>query len=129
MNYYPIRDNQIPILDAAKLISSELVQQHLKGAKVFKALNNLDTPHLFINARPYYKSNRARLPIAGDDSEAKEAVMKFMDNIGYNAIDIGLLSESWRIEPGTPIHVRSYAPKAPEALSGKRARLPRRTEA
>ena len=33
MNYYPIREGQMPILDAAKLTSSELVQQHLKGAR------------------------------------------------------------------------------------------------
>ena len=121
MNYYPIREGQMPILDAAKLTSSELVQQHLKGAKVVKALNNQDAPHLLINARPHDTTNRTTLPIAGDDSEAKEAVMKFMDTIGYNATDVGSLSDSWRMEPGTPIYVWPYAPKVPDALGGDEA--------
>ncbi len=47
--------------------------------------------------------------------------MKFMDTIGYNAIDIGPLSESWRVEPGTPIHVWPYAPKVPEGLADEEA--------
>jgi predicted dinucleotide-binding enzyme len=121
MNYYPKREGQMPILDAAKLTSSELVQQHLKGAKVVKGLHNQDAPHLFINARPLDKANRTTLPIAGDDTEAKEAVMRFMDAIGYNALDIGPLSESWRMEPGTPIYVWPYAPKVPDRLSGDEA--------
>ena len=120
-NYYPIRDGQIPVLDAAQLTSSELVQRHLKGAKVVKALNHLDAYHLFLNARSHNKSTCTTLPLAGDDSEAKEAVMKFMDTIGYNAIDMGLLSESWRSEPGTPIHVCPYAPSVPEGFSGEEA--------
>jgi 8-hydroxy-5-deazaflavin:NADPH oxidoreductase len=91
MNYYPIRHGQIPVLHTAQLTSSELVQQHLKGAKVVKALNNLNAPHLFLNARPHDRSSRTTLPIAGDNSEANEAVMKFMDTIGYNAIDMGPL--------------------------------------
>ena len=123
MNYYPIRDGQIPVLDTAQLTSSELVQQHLKGAKVVKALNNLNAPHLFLNARLHdrSRSSRTTLPIAGDHSEANEAVMKFMDTIGYNAIDMGPLSESWRSEPGTPIHVWPYGPQIPEGLSGEEA--------
>jgi hypothetical protein len=121
MNYYPIREGLMPILDAAKLTSSELVQQHLKGARVIKALHNQDAPHLFINASPLEKANRTTLPVAGDDSQAKEAVMRFMEVIGYYAIDIGTLSESWRIEPGTPIYAWPYAPKVPAGLSGDEA--------
>ena len=98
-----------------------MIQQRLKGAKVVKALNHLDAPHLFIDARLHDKSNRTTLPIAGDDSEAKEAVMKFMDTVGYKGIDIGSLSEGWRMEPGTPIHVWPYGPRVPEELSGEEA--------
>jgi 8-hydroxy-5-deazaflavin:NADPH oxidoreductase len=121
MNYYPSRDGHMPMLDAAQLTSSELVQQHLKGAKLVKALHNQDAPHLFINARPHDKTQRTTLPLAGDDAFAKEAVMKFMDTIGYNAIDTGSLSDSWRSEPGTPIHVWPYAPNVPDGLLGEEA--------
>jgi 8-hydroxy-5-deazaflavin:NADPH oxidoreductase len=121
MNYYPSRDGHLPMLDAAQLTSSELVQQHLKGAKLVKALHNQDAPHLFINARPHDKTQRTTLPLAGDDAFAKEVVMKFLDIIGYNAIDIGSLSDGWRTEPGTPIHVWPYAPNVPDRFVGEEA--------
>jgi predicted dinucleotide-binding enzyme len=122
MNYYPSRDGQMPDIDAAKLTTSELVQQHLQGAKVVKALHNLDFHHLFTNARPRGHADRTTLPIAGDDAEAKEQVARFMDAIGYDSIDVGPLSESWRIEPGTPIYVWPYVPTIPDGLSEEEAR-------
>jgi predicted dinucleotide-binding enzyme len=122
MNYYPSRDGQMPDIDAAKLTTSELVQRQLQGAKVVKALHNLDFHHLLTNARPDGDADRTTLPIAGDDAEAKEKVAQFMDAIGYDSIDIGPLSESWRIEPGTPIYVWPYVPKIPEGLSEEEAR-------
>jgi hypothetical protein len=45
-----------------------------------------------------------------------------METIGYDSIDIGPLSESWRIEPGTPIYVWPYVPKIPDGLSEQEAR-------
>ena len=122
MNYYPSRDGQMPDIDAAKLTTSELVQQHLRGAKVVKALHNLDFHHLLTNARPHGDADRTTLPIAGDDAEAKKQVARFMDAIGYDSIDVGALSESWRIEPGTPIYVWPYVPKIPDGLSEEEAR-------
>jgi 8-hydroxy-5-deazaflavin:NADPH oxidoreductase len=47
--------------------------------------------------------------------------MKFMDTIGYNATDVGSLSDSWRMEPGTLIYVWLYAPKVPDGLGGEEA--------
>jgi predicted dinucleotide-binding enzyme len=122
MNYYPQRDGQIPDIDAAKLTTSELIQQYLEGAKVVKALHNLDFHHLFTNARPHGDPTRTTLPIAGDDAEAKEKVAQFMDAIGYDSVDIGSLSDSWRIEPGTPIYVWPYVPTIPEGLGEEEAK-------
>jgi predicted dinucleotide-binding enzyme len=34
------------------------------------------------------------LPIAGDDAAAKAEVARFMDAIGYDAVDIGRLTDS-----------------------------------
>jgi 8-hydroxy-5-deazaflavin:NADPH oxidoreductase len=122
MNYYPSRDNRIPDIDAAKLTTSEMIQQHLKGSKIVKALHNLDFHHLFTNARPHGDVNRTTLPIAGDDVEAKEKVAEFMDAIGYDSLDIGTLSDSWRIEPGTPIYVLPYMPNIPDGLTEEEAK-------
>jgi len=118
MNYYPSRDEAIAALDNAELTSSALVQRHLKGSRVVKALFNLDFHHLYTNARRHGHPERTTLPIAGDDADSKRAVAAFMDRIGYDALDTGSLAESWRIEPGTPIYVWPYVPSIPDHLSG-----------
>lgn len=123
MNYYPdARDGKFPQIDAGEQTTSEMIQAHLPEARLVKALHNLDFHHLFANARPEDHPERTTLPIAGDDEDAKKTVASFMNNIGYTATDIGSLSESWRIEPGTPIYVWPYVPKIPEGLSAEDAR-------
>lgn len=121
-NYYPVRDDNNPVLDSGELTTSELLQQYLKGAIIVKALHNQDAPHLYINASPNDKSKRTTLPIAGDNTEAKEKVTEFMNTIGYDAIDTGTLSDSWRIEPGMPIYVWPYAPTVPESMNIEEAK-------
>lgn len=116
-NYFPSRDDRLPILDEAKLTSSELVQQHLPDSKVVKALFNLGFRHLLINARPHGHPERTTLPIAGDDPGAKAAVVEYMDRLGYDALDAGVLADSWRIEPGSPIYFMPYVPSIPDGLS------------
>lgn len=122
MNYYPARDGVMPDIDAKKFTTSEMLQSHLSGSKVVKALHNLDFHHLYINARPHGHPERTTLPIAGDEASAKAQVAGFMDMIGYDSIDIGPLSESWRIEPGSPIYVWPYVPAIPQGLSEAEAR-------
>jgi predicted dinucleotide-binding enzyme len=123
MNYYPIREGQIAVLDRGEMTSSEMVQRHLPGSKVVKALHNQDAPHLLINARPNEAAGRTTLPVGGDDAAAKSTVISFLGRIGYDAIDAGSLAESWRVEPGTPIYVWPYAPEVPAGLSGEEAEV------
>ena len=117
MNYYLEREGRIPVLDADELTSSELVQQHLRGARIVKALNNLDYFRLGANARPKGDPERSTLPVAGDDTDAKAQVVAFMDEIGYDAIDVGGLADSWRSSPGMPIYVNAYIASPPENLN------------
>lgn len=123
MNYYPVREGQIAELDRGELTSSEMVQRHLAGAKVVKALHNQDAPHLLINARPDIDERRTTLPVSGDDSDAKRLVIRLLERIGYNAVDAGSLADSWRLEPGSPIYVWPYAPEVPAGLSGEETEL------
>lgn len=51
-------------------------------------------------ARPHGATSRSALPIAGDDQTARQTVTAFLDAIGYNACDLGPLSESWRFQAG-----------------------------
>ena len=109
-NYYPQRDGRFAELDRGSLTSSELVQQHLPGARVVKAFNNIFYRHLLALSRPAGAADRSFLPIAGDSADAKAQASAFLDAIGYGAVDAGPLAESWRQEPGTPVYGAPYGP-------------------
>jgi predicted dinucleotide-binding enzyme len=122
MNYYPARDGDMPGLETDKVTTSELVQKHLDRSRVVRALNNMDWVRLFGRARPAGAPDRSALPIAGDDAAAKGAVAKFMDAIGYDAVDIGPLAESWRSGPGAPGYVLPYIGEIPTDLKPEEER-------
>ena len=109
-NYYPQRDGQIEVLDNGALTSSGLLQRHLPGAHVVKVFNNIYFRHLASLARPAGSADRSALPIAGDDAAAKAAVTRYLDAIGYDAVDDGSLADSWRQEPGSPVYGDPYGP-------------------
>ena len=109
MNYYPGRDGQIEALDEHRTTSSELLQAHLAGARVVKAFNNIYFEHLAALARPSGDPERSALTIAGDDPAAKAAVTALLDEIGYDAVDLGPLAEGWRVEPDSAAYGVMYA--------------------
>lgn len=103
-NYYPERDGRIEALDTNASTTSELLQAHLPHSHVVKAFNNITAAQIPTDGMPAGAENRRALPIAGDHDEAKSAVAKFLDSLGYDAVDIGPLSESWRVERDTPAY-------------------------
>jgi 8-hydroxy-5-deazaflavin:NADPH oxidoreductase len=107
-NYYPARDGQILELDDRSLTGSEYLARHIPGADVVKVFNNIFFKHLLNLARPASAADRSALPIAGDNELPKAAVTAFLDSLGYDAVDAGLLAESWRQEPGTPVYGTPY---------------------
>ena len=107
-NYYPQRDGQIAELDDESTTTSELVQAHLSDSKVVKAFNNIYFEHLAGLARPAGSADRSALAIAGDDAEAKAAVVRFLDDIGYDAVDAGPLAEGWRFQRDTAAYGTPY---------------------
>ena len=107
-NYYPQRDGTFAELDDASVTSSELLQRHLAGSKVVKAFNNIYSGHLGSLARPAGDEHRSALPIAGDDAAAKGTATQFLDAIGYDAVDVGTLADSWRFQPDTPAYGPPY---------------------
>ncbi|MEU9448874.1 hypothetical protein [Streptomyces sp. NPDC048277] len=110
------------VRDTAEVTPSEPVRRHLASARVEKAFNNIDFPRLSTGARPAGAPDRSALPVAGDDPQAKETVSRLLDVLGYDAVDTGLLADSWRTEPGTPVYVRPYMAERPEGLSEEEAK-------
>ncbi|WP_101522984.1 NADPH-dependent F420 reductase [Nocardioides houyundeii] len=109
INYYPDRDGHVAELDDESTTTSELLQLHLPDSHVVKAFNNIYVDHLAVLHRPTGHPERSVLPIAGDDEAAKGAVARFLDSIGYDALDVGPLAEGWRFQRDTPAYVQPYA--------------------
>jgi predicted dinucleotide-binding enzyme len=113
-NYYPQRDGQIAELDSGSVTSSELIQRHLPDSAVVKAFNNIFFKHLGSLPRAPGAPDRTAMAIAGDSAEAKAAVTRHLDSIGYDTVDAGPLAEGWRMEPGTPVYGAPYGTFADE---------------
>ncbi len=108
-NYYPERDGHIAELDDESTTTSELLQAHLPQSRVVKVFNNIYVSHLGTLQRPVSHPERSVLPVAGDDEAAKQTVTAFLDAIGYDAYDVGPLSEGWRYQRDTAAYVPIYA--------------------
>ncbi|MDX6324746.1 MAG: 8-hydroxy-5-deazaflavin:NADPH oxidoreductase [Nocardioidaceae bacterium] len=114
-NYYPQRDGQIAELDDESTTTSELLQGHLPESRVVKAFNNIYADLLGTLNRPAGDPERSVLAIAGDDDGAKRTVTAYLDSIGYDAYDVGPLSEGWRFQRDTPAYAGLYGdPTAPD---------------
>ena len=103
-NYYPQRDGRIAELDDESTTTSELLQRHLPGSSVVKAFNNIHFEQLTTDGTPAGTPDRRALPIAGDDSDAKQAVVELLDEFGFDAVDAGSLAEGWRFQRDTPAY-------------------------
>ena len=101
-NYYPQRDGHIAALDAEQTTSSTLLQQHLPTSHVVKAFNAIRWSDITTTNNPSGTPGRRALAIAGDDPASNTQVADLLDRFGFDTVDLGPLSESWRIQPGTP---------------------------
>jgi len=112
-NYYPRRDGHIAELDDESTTVSELLQAHLPESQVVKAFNNINFLMLGQLGRPAGDPERSVLAIAGDDAAAKATVARFLDEIGYDAYDVGPLSEGWRYQRDEPAYADLYSADPP----------------
>jgi hypothetical protein len=101
-NYYPLRDGLIDGIGTG-MTESEWTSSIL-GRPVIKAFNNIISDSLIHGGRPKGFKKRIALPVSGDDTRAKRSVIDLLDNMGFDGLDAGPLSESWRYEPGTPAY-------------------------
>jgi hypothetical protein len=101
-NYYPRRDGRIAEIEEG-MAESRWVSRQL-GRPVVKAFNNIQARHLLELGRPPGAPGRIALPVAGDEPEAKAAVMRLVDELGFDPVDAGTIDQSWRQQPGTPVY-------------------------
>jgi predicted dinucleotide-binding enzyme len=98
-NYYAPRDGHIPAIDNGDTASSEILAEHLPDARVVKAFNAIMAAHIIEHARPSGAAHRRAIPLAGDDEQAKQAATEFIDQIGFDTVDVGSLVSGRVIDP------------------------------
>jgi 8-hydroxy-5-deazaflavin:NADPH oxidoreductase len=106
-NYYPQqRDGEIAAIEDGQLESAWVAEQI--GAPVYKVFNGIFWKHLLERGTPTGTPNRIALPIAGEDGPGRDLVHDVVDQLGFDPVDAGPISESWRQEPGTPVYGKDF---------------------
>lgn len=128
-NYYPFRDGAIADVDGGKPESVWASEQI--GRPVVKAWNAVLAVTLAEKGQPSGASGRIAVPVAGDDPEAKAVAAKLVDAAGFDPVDSGGLSDSWRQQPGTPAYCTELTISELKAAlqSADKARAPENREA
>lgn len=104
-NYYWERDGRIPALDEKRATTSGLLQEHLPESRVVKAFNHIMSEQILTDGKPAGDGDRRALATAGDDAEAIAFVTALYDEFGFDTVNVGPLSESWRVERDQPAYV------------------------
>jgi 8-hydroxy-5-deazaflavin:NADPH oxidoreductase len=104
-NYHPeLRDGRIEAIEQG-LLDSEWVAQQLERP-VIKAFNNIFAQSLRLKGLAKGAPGRIALPVAGDAAAARAIVLQLVEELGFDGIDAGELSSSWRQGTGTPAYCR-----------------------
>lgn len=115
-NYYPQqRDGEIAEIEDGQPESAWVAAEI--GAPVYKVFNGIFWKHLLERGTPSGTPNRIALPIAGEDGPGRDVVHRLVDQLGFDPVDAGPISESWRQQPGTPVYGKDFdAEKTRKAL-------------
>jgi 8-hydroxy-5-deazaflavin:NADPH oxidoreductase len=101
-NYYPFRDGKIEEIENG-MVESVWVSNQL-GRPIIKAFNNLLAYTLENEGTSEDSSGRIAMAVAGNDLSQKQVIMDVVNELGFDTVDSGSLSDSWRQQPGTPAY-------------------------
>lgn len=122
-NYYFERDGHIAELDRGETTTSELLQRQLPDARIAKAFNHIPARDITVDGAPAGTPDRRALATAGDD-DAVAFVTRLYDEFGFDTVNIGPLSESWRVERDRPAYVVRQNAEELRANLARANRLP-----
>jgi len=105
INYFPQRLGHVREIDDGTTTAPGLLQAHLPESRVVRAFSMIDAADMSGDGHPEGDPKRRALALAGDDPAAKRLVAGLYNEFGFDALDIGGLDESWRIDAGQPAFV------------------------
>jgi 8-hydroxy-5-deazaflavin:NADPH oxidoreductase len=105
INYFPQRDGHFPEIDNGTTTAPGLLQAHLPTSRVVRAFSMINAAEMSGDGHPEGDPKRRALALAGDDPAAKQLVASLYNEFGFDALDIGGLDESWRVDAGQPAFV------------------------
>ncbi|MGH1524422.1 NADPH-dependent F420 reductase [Leifsonia sp. L25] len=121
-NYYFERDGHIAELDDGTATTSGLLQAHLPESRVAKGFNHIGARDIATTGSPAGTENRRALATASDYEDAAALVTSIYDEFGFDTVNLGPLSESWRVERDRPAYV---VRQNREELEANAAKAPR----
>ena len=103
-NYYPHRDGPAPGEEMAEkgLTETEWTASYFPGASVAKAFNTIY--YVTLGKRAFSDRERMAIPYAATDSKAKVAIESLLNDIGFDAVWVGELSQSQIMQPDQKLY-------------------------
>ena len=105
INYFPQRYGHVPEIDDGTTTAPGLLQARLPASRVVRAFSMINAEEMSGDGHPPGDPRRRALALAGDDPAAKQLVAGLYEEFGFDAVDIGGLDESWRVDAGQPAFV------------------------
>ncbi len=121
-NYYFERDGHVPALDDGLETVSGMLQQHLPTSRVAKGFNHIRSAEITTDGKPAGAADRRALATSSDFEDAAQFVTDLYDRFGFDTVNVGPLSESWRVERDQPAYV---VPQTRDELVANLARAQR----
>jgi len=110
-NYYFERDGRIPQLDNGSTTVSSMLQAHLPESRVAKGFNAIAFGDITTDGTTAGTPGRRALATASDFDDAAALASTLYDEVGFDTVNLGPLSESWRVERAQPAYgARADAP-------------------
>ncbi|GAA1665247.1 NADPH-dependent F420 reductase [Microbacterium lacus] len=103
-NYYWERDGRIAALEEKTTTTSGMLQEHLPESKVVKAFNHIMSGQILTDGSPAGTPGRRALATSSDHADAVAFVTALYDEFGFDTVNAGRLSESWRVERDQPAY-------------------------
>jgi len=127
-NYYPMRDGSVR--DFEEGVPESVWLSELFGRPVAKAWNAITSQSFDAKASEPGDLGRVAIPVSADRDADRAVAMQLVEQTGFDAVYAGVLAESWRQQPGSPVYCTDRTrDEMPDWLAAaEKERVPKRRD-